>query len=230
MAGRPPKVTHVKNAFLDEITSARGLVDAMTALPAKVHPSIQVGVHPKHLRQVVALAFMGVISAWEEFIERTLVRYVAGASADSGYSPTFKYGSANSLKHAQELLSLNADYDPKRDYLNFSNARWVWRTADFFFSSHPYGGLNSKAELLKNASRIRNRIAHDSEKCKAEFKVTAIWFLHPANGRLTQGYGPGSLLLDTARRNFGNRINQARISHFEAYMRVFESLAQSVVP
>ncbi|QDU86631.1 hypothetical protein Pla163_37820 [Planctomycetes bacterium Pla163] len=230
MAGRPPKVAHVNKAFRAEIASARGLVDAMSALPAKIHPSIQVGVHPKHLRQVVALAFMGVVSAWEEFLERTLVRYLAGASADSGYSPALKHGSANSLAHAYEVLSLNVDYNPQRDYLKASDARWVWRTADFFFSSHPYGALNNKADLLKNASRIRNRIAHDSEKCKSDFRVAALWFLQPANGQLTQGYGPGSLLLDTAQRNFGNQINQAGISHFEAYMRAFESLAGSVVP
>lgn len=231
MAGRPPKVTHVRNAFIAEIASARALVDAVVALPGKVHPSVTVGLHPKHLRQVVALAFMGVVAAWEEFIERTLVRYVSGASADAGYSPTLKHGSADSLSHAYEILSVNVDYNPQKDYLKVSDPRWVWRTADFFFSHHPYGALKNNADLLKNANRIRNRTAHDSEKCKADFKVAAIWFLQPQNGQLTQGYGPGALLLDEAQRHFGSRINGGgQVSHFEAYMRVYENLANSLVP
>jgi hypothetical protein len=230
MAGRPPKVTHVRESFLGEVTTARGLVDAIDGLPRKVHPSIQIGIHPKHMRQVVELAFVGVIAAWEEFLERALVRYLAGATTASSYSPKHKYGRANTIGHAYEIISQDSDYDPLRHYLKASDARWIWRTADFFFSQHPFGALSSKAELLTNASRIRNRIAHASEKCKADYKEAALWFLQPANNQLTQGFGPGALLLSNARRNFGAQINQAGVTHFEAYMRVFETLARSIVP
>ncbi|MDN7560328.1 hypothetical protein [Burkholderia orbicola] len=173
---------------------------------------------------------MGVIAAWEEFLERTLVRYVAGAATDSGYTATPKYGRAGSISHAYELLSQDANYDPQKHYLKVSDARWVWRTADFFFSQHYYNLLTPKADLLTNANRIRNRVAHDSDKCKADFKSAAIWFLQPANGTLSRGYSPGELLLATATRNFGNQINAANVSHFEAYLRIFEALANGIVP
>lgn len=230
MAGRPPKVVHVRDFFIAEIDSARVLVSAIDSLPRKVHPRIQVGINPKHVRQVVALAFMGVVAAWEEFLQRSLVRYLAGAEASANYSPTLKYGRADTIGHAYELLSQDANYDPAKHYLKVSEPRWVWRTADFFFSAHPFGVLTNQADLLKNANKIRHRIAHDSEKCKADFKDAALWFMQPANGKLTQGFGPGALLLQTAHRNFGPRLNQANLSHFEAYMRVFDSLARTIVP
>jgi hypothetical protein len=173
---------------------------------------------------------MGVIAAWEEFLERTLVRYVAGAATDSGYAATPKFGRATDLGHAYELLSQDANYDPLKHYLKVSDARWVWRTADFFFAQHTYGALTPKSNLLSNANRIRNRIAHDSDKCKADFKSSAVWFLQPANGNLSRGLSPGALLLTTATRNFGNQINATGVSHFEAYMRVYEELANGIVP
>lgn len=230
MPGRPPRVTHVRDAFLAEIATARSLVAAVRSLPQKVHPNAPPGIHPKHARQITGLAFIGVIAAWEEFLERTLVRYLAGAATDSGYTASPKYGRATDLGHAYELLSQDANYDSQKHYLKVSDARWVWRTADFFFSQHHFGLLSPKADLLSNANRIRNRIAHDSDKCKADFKVAAVWFLQPANGNLTKGFSPGELLLTTATRNFGNPLNGAGVSHFEAYMRVFEGLANGVVP
>lgn len=230
MPGRSPRLSHVRDSFLAEIGTARGLVAAVQSLPQKVHPNAPNGIHPKHVRQVVGLAFMGVIAAWEEFLERTLVRYVAGAATNSGYTATPKFGRARDISHAYELLSQDANYDSQKHYLKVSDARWVWRTADFFFSRHCYGLLTSKSDLLTNANRIRNRVAHDSDKCKADFKTSAVWFLQPANGNLTRGYSPGALLLETATRNFGNQLNAANLSHFEAYMRVFESLANGIVP
>lgn len=230
MSGRPPKVTHVRDAFLAEVATARALVVAVQALPQQVHPNAPRGIHPEHMRQVAGLAFVGVVAAWEEFLERTLVRYLAGASTDSGYTATPKYGRATSLAHAYELVSQDSSYDPLKHYLKVSDARWVWRTADFFFSHHHYGILKSKSELLTNAIRIRNRVAHDSVKCKADFKTAAVWFLQTANGNLRQGYSPGTLLLATATRNFGIPINTTGVSHLEAYMRVYEELARGIVP
>ena len=230
MPGRPPKVTHTRDAFLAEVSTARALVSAVRGLPQQVHPNAPQGIHPKHVRQITGLAFMGVIAAWEEFLERTLVRYLAGAATDTGYSATPKFGRASDLGHAYELLSQDANYDPLKNYLKVSDARWVWRTADFFFAQHNYGSLSAKSDLLSNANRIRNRIAHDSDKCKADFKTSSVWFLQPASGNLTKGFTPGALLLSPATRNFGAQLNGAGVSHFEAYMRTYEALAKSIVP
>ena len=119
---------------------------------------------------------MGMIAAWEEFLDRSLVRYVAGATTNCGNSPTAKFGLANNIAHAYELLSQDNKYDPQKNYLNVTDPKWVWTTADFFFKKHPYSCLQSKADLLRHGSSIRNRVAHSSEKCRADFKNTAIIF------------------------------------------------------
>lgn len=230
MAGRPPEVAHVKRAFVGEISSARSLVGAVRGLPAKVRPSNAVGIHPKYVQQVVELAFMGVVAAWEEFLERSLVRYVAGARSPNGNLPSLKFGQANNIQHAYELLSQDANYDPQKHYLKVTDSRWVRRTADFFFSAHTYTCLQNQVDLLKHASNIRNRVAHSSEKCRADFKETAVHFLQPANGALSQGFGPGALLLQPIQRHFGQQAVQAGLNHFDGYVNLYESLANQVVP
>ncbi len=230
MAGRPPKVDHVREAFLKELVSARALVSAISSLPKKIRPSETCGIHPKYVKQVTELAFMGVVSAWEEFLERSLVRYLAGAMTGNGYFPSKKIGFANSITHAYEVLSQNANYDPEKDYLKVSDSRWVCRLAEFFFSQHSYSCLSNESELLKHANYIRNRIAHDSEKCKADFKATALWFLNTQSGRLKQSYGPGSLLTEVAQRHFNRAIIQKNYTHMQAYMQLYEDLAKQIVP
>lgn len=230
MPGAPPKVEHVKQNFLTQTKSARVLVAAVRALPSKVRSGPAVGIHPKHVQKVVELAFMGVVSAWEEFLEDSLVRYVAGAKSTSGYSPTPKYGQAQSIGHAYELLAQDAHYDPNKNYLKVSDPRWVSRTADFFFHPHPYGCLSQHVDLLQRASSIRNRVAHSSVKCRHEFNLTAEHFMHFPNGVLSQGFGPGALLLKPVQRHFGQAANQTGQTHLEAYLTLFESLAGVIVP
>ena len=225
-----PKVDHVRKSFLAEIASATNLVTAIQALPGKVHPGVQIGIHPKYVRQVVGLAFMGLIAAWEEFLERSLVRYMAGATTNGGYSPSPKHGQANNLQHAYEILSQDVRYDPQRNYLKVTDPRWVCKLADFYFGSHPYGCLGPRDDLLRKASFIRNRIAHDSEKSKADFRETALHFLNPSNGQLKQGFGPGALLLEPVQRHFSRPAIQAGHTHFKAYTDLYDSLAKTIVP
>ena len=226
---RPPKVDHVRDSFLAQIASATNLVTAIQALPRKVHPAGAAGVHPKHVHQVVGLAFMGIIAAWEEFLERSLVRYVAGATTNGGYSPPHKHGRANDLRHAYEILSRDVNYDPQKHYLKVTDPKWVWRTADFFFRSHRYGCLDSRAGLLKTANSIRNRIAHDSEKCKADFREAARSFLNPPDGKLKQGFGPGALLLAPVQRHFDQPAIEAGHTHFESYVHLYNKLAKAIL-
>lgn len=58
MPGRQPKVTHVRDAFLAEIATARSLVAGVRSLPQKVHSNAPPGIHPKHARQITGLAFI----------------------------------------------------------------------------------------------------------------------------------------------------------------------------
>ena len=230
MAGRPAEVQHTKNRFDREIASARGLVRAISSVQQQVNPHGPAGLHPKHVRQVVELAFMGMVAAWETFLEDSLVRYVAGAKAKSGYKPNPKFGLASGIPHSYELLSRDPSYNPEKHYLKVSDPKWVKSSADFFFQSHPFTHIHAKSDLLLHANSIRNRVAHDSTKCRADFKATAIHFLHPLNGTLTQGFSPGALLTAKVQRHFAQQVIQAGCTHFESYARLYEDLAEKVVP
>lgn len=229
-SGRPAKVDHVREAFLSEIASATSLVIAVKALPSKVRPSSNPGIHPKYVGQVVELAFMGLVASWEEFVERSLVRYLTGARTNSGYEPSLKAGKADTIQHAYELLSLDPDYRPERSYLKVSDPTWVRKVSNFYFSAHSYSILQSSSNLIKHANLIRNRVAHDSTKCRADFKATAIHFLNPPNGHLRQGYGAADLLQATVQRHFGQPAIQQNKTHFEAYCDFFRTLANEIVP
>jgi hypothetical protein len=179
---------------------------------------------------VVELAFMAVVASWEEFLEDSLVRYVAGAKTAGNYRPTPKFGLASSITHAYQVVTQNPGYNAQRDYLKVTDPNWVRTSASFMFSAHPYACLQNKTDLLKHASSIRNRVAHSSEKCRADFKSTALYFLQPVSGKLSQGYSPGKLLISPVQRHFGQVAVQQGLSHFEAYLRMYEALAGQIVP
>lgn len=224
----PPKVDHVRDTFRKEVSKAEALTQSVLALPQQVHPNAPQGIHPKHARQVVALAFMGMISAWEEFLERTLVRYIAGAITTGGYRPALKVGQASSIEHAYQVISQKSNYDPEKDYLKVSDPGWVLSTCEFFFRVHPYGCIRNNADLIKKANLIRNRVAHHSTKCKTDFKTVALHFMQFQNGKLPQSYGPGNLLLEQATRHFGQQAQNG--NYFTACARRFEWMANQIVP
>lgn len=108
--------------------------------------------------------------------------------------------------------------------------KWVRSNADYFFQKHCFGALTTNTVLIEHATAIRNRIAHSSEKCRTDFKSSAIAFLQPANGKLVKGYMVGNLLLATATRLFPPPLLQAQLTHFDAYARLFEEMAITIVP
>jgi hypothetical protein len=228
--GRPPEVDHVKREFLKQVDAAVALVDAIKNIPSRTKNIDGLGLHPKHLNQAVGLAFMGLVSSWEEFIERSLVRYVAGAQSSSGFSPKPKVGIADDIGDAYIRLTQDVDYDPQKKYLKTSDPKWIHKTGAFFFSKNPFICIKSKIELLEDANCIRNRVAHESIKCKTDFKKVAVKFLNIKNDRLTQGFSAGQLLLKTVERHFGQTSIDKKQSHFIAYASLYRSLAKEIIP
>src|SRR5690349_3765507 len=100
MAGRPSKVGHVRDAFLSNSVSARDLVLAVRDLAAIRRVPGQAGLHPEQARRVVELAFLGLIASWEEFLEQSFVRYLAGAASDNGYRPKLRLGKSSDITHS----------------------------------------------------------------------------------------------------------------------------------
>jgi hypothetical protein len=230
--GRPPKVDHIREDFLYQIEAARRLEAAVRPLAA-IHPGAVRSLHPKHVYRTVELAFMGVCAAWEDFLEATIVRYLANAETDSGYRPRLRVGPCQDIPHAFQVLSGKPEYDPEEHYLPWTSPTGVVRLAEVFFASGaPFKTpLTRETARLKHAVKVRNRVAHASEKCKADFREAANSIMQrPINTPLGKGYRVGELLSGNASAYFGAHIPALHISVFEAYMRAYTQLAEEIVP
>jgi hypothetical protein len=230
--GRPPKVDHVREGFLYQIEVAENLESAVKPLMA-IHPGAARSLHPKHVYRTIELAFMGVCAAWEDFLEATMVRYLAKAETDSGYEPLLRVGNCLSISHAFEVLSGKPGYDPEEQFMTWTNPVSVTKLAEvFFIKGAPFKTpLTRECNRLKQAVKIRNRVAHASEKCKTDFRKAANTVRQlQVDKPLGRGFSVGELLNLPAGAFFGAHIPAQNITIFAAYMEVFKQLAEDIVP
>lgn len=233
MAGRPPKVDHLRDAFLSQAESAGALVDSVLTLSG-INPNSECPrLHTEHARRVVELAFLGMVASWEEFLEQVFVRYMAGAAANNGFSPPMRMGKSINITHAYQVLSGDPDYDPNKHYSRFSDPKWVIDTSKLYFEKgQPFATrIHPKLEPLRHAVKLRNRVAHASTKVRSEFKSTAQKHLGLApEDALIQGYRVGDLLVAPAQRIFGQGVRDQNLSYFWAYSAMYQTLSKHIVP
>lgn len=233
MAGRPPKVGHVRDTFLKETRSARDLVISVQQV-ATINPAVRgPRLHTEQARRVIELAFLGLISSWEEFLEQSFVRYLAGADSENGYKAPLRLGKSTDIAHSYHLISGDPSFDPSKSYSKFGDPKWVIAISKNYFNlGVPYAPiLNSNIEILQYAVKLRNRVAHNSHKCRGDFKKTARAHLGLANGApLSQGYSVGDLLSSPARRFFGQRARDNDWTYFYAYATKLRSIAKRICP
>lgn len=157
------------------------------------------------------------------------MRYLAGASTNSGYAPRLRLAACESLEHAYRVYSGKPTFDATRQYLDWREPTTVVnRARTFLYQGHPYTGpLTQYADRLKDATKIRDRVAHASTKAIEEFKTVA---RRLRGGPLHQGYRVGDLLLSAATIHFGHDASTNGWTVFEAYRRIFEDGARRIVP
>jgi hypothetical protein len=80
LRGQPANLAAHRATLISAVKSAQGLVAASGALSTP-NPHVKRRLHPKHFRRIVELAFMSMVSSWEDFVEAVFVRYLAGAKA-----------------------------------------------------------------------------------------------------------------------------------------------------
>ncbi len=227
--GRPPKVDHVRWSLETALDSASTLHANVSRLSAVRAAANVPRLHPKQAHRVVELAFMGAIAAWEDFLEETTIRYLAGAIADSGYSPRLRLGKCENIEHAYRIYSGNPAYDATKQYLNWRDPTSVIAAAKlFFYQGHPYTlPLTNFGARLKDAVKIRDRVAHSSTKAREDFNKVA---RRLRGGPLHQGYRVGDLLTSNANNNFGHTTLCGGKTVFGAYVTILKECATRVVP
>lgn len=206
------------------------VVRLSTVRASTIHPKL----HVKQARRVVELAFMGIVAAWEEFLEGTMVRYVAGAKTVSRFSPTPRVGSAKSIEHAYQLVTGDPEHDSAKHYVSWNDPAAICKLARVLFEGgRPFAGTldGTHCQALKDAVKLRNRAAHSSEKCREDFKEVARRFKGLEKGaKLSQSFRVGDLLLEKATRCFGDRARNKGWTFFEAYCEMYKELAKKIVP
>jgi len=225
---RPPAIGSVSRTFEQALRSASGLATAVRPYCARGYQAIHTNpLHPNQARRVVALAFLAASAAWEEFVGAVFVRYVAGAQSPSGYTPTLLMGPAPSLDHAYKLVAGRHDYDPESRFLSWGPDDTLARTGLFFRTGSAFeNAIRGAAPQLRDAAIIRNRVAHASRKCRADFLDTARRLLRTQ--QLGQGFGVGDLLL--ARPPAALHQHPRAATYLDAYFFMFHHLADAIVP
>jgi len=188
------------------------------------------GLYPGHARRIVALAFMQMVIAWEELVEGSLIRYLAGAPAPSGYRPRLRIGPAKSLAHAYQLISGNPKFEASKHFLSWDSwGSFVDTAALFLEGAEPFSKLTPlQRERLHDAKKIRNRVAHFSQKVRKDFAQIAKKHLGiPENGKLKQGYDVGQLLVDESSKGFG-KVKKG--PYFIHYANLMLAIADIICP
>ena len=230
---RPPKVDYLRVDFHRSIASADRLFQDVLPLSAIRTGHGRLALHVKQVRRVIELAFLGVCAAWEEFLEETFVRYLAGAAPAAGGGPTLRLGKCDGIEHAYQVFTANPSHDPTRHFLSWTNPDEVVSMASLYFQGgNPYApAIGQFIGELRRSVKLRNRIAHSSQKSVEDFRTTANHYLQPA--AVTQGYGVGDLLRVQRRRDFTG-LPPAAPGHvrtyFDAHMDMFRVMADQVVP
>jgi hypothetical protein len=154
--------------------------------------------HPRVAFKVVGLAFLSIVAAWEEYIENSFLRYMAGAKSESSYSPKLRIGKCKSTTHAIQVLTGVVNSNDATRFLRWNDYDWVSARASIFFQKgEPYSRISTGfQQRLKDAQIIRNRVAHSSSKARHQFRrMTNLNIGEPANSPMDYGFSPGKYLV-----------------------------------
>ena len=244
---RQISILKVKEKFIDEINKSRALVIEMRRLQKDKVFSSQ-GKY-RYVEQVIGLAFSSVVSAWEDFLAAAMLRYMTGRIIPAVPVKTKIHGIQN-LDIAFRILIGSKQFKSIRiSYIDYNSLKKLKQDADIFLTNHPFSYNQEDEKLIDSMNKIRNRVAHSSQKCIDDFKDVAIQYFQSPNKKLKQGLSVGKLLMEKNNGNFFPNglfsVNQLSIFYnnlrtppslfigdcvFEIYLANLEELANRFIP
>ena len=137
---------------------------------------------------IINSAFINVVTAWENFLERSAIAYALSTKSIKGHLPVC-YVQPKDEEHANDLIKDSAIY------FDWSNKEQIVSMAERILEKgEPYksviSGINSH---LVNIKKLRNNIAHNSRKSNAEFDTLVRNELSPSE----VGISPAQFLLSS---------------------------------
>lgn len=192
---------------------------------------------PNVAAKIVGLAFLSAVAAWEDFVEEVYLGYLSGYPAPSGYCPKLRAGPAQNKAHA--LLLAAGDGNPREAErkLRWGNFRWVRGTSEVHFNRENVFMKVSEKDVawLELAQTVRNRVAHNSEKAKHQYKVALNRLMgEPNDSALPRGFAPGKFLIYTTSNDVQLAALRGENHHwgdiFEGYVSLWNRLAHELCP
>ena len=193
--------------------------------------------HPNVAAKIVGLAFLSAVSAWEDYLAHAYLGYLSGYPAPNGYLPGLQCGKALNKSHALLLASGECNLREAERKMRWNSFRWVKALSKIHFkANNPFEQI-SEADIrwLEIAVTIRNRVAHNSDKAKSQFKeVVNRIFGEPKNAALPRGFSPGQLLIVLLEPFPQLHLLNSDEHHwgdiFEGYMSLWSRLADEICP
>lgn len=233
---RPPSLVSVRDQLDRELNQSIDLRDRAIRLRGPGSRQLPT----KLSDQVVALAFMGMVDAWETFLEESLCRYMAGAISAHATRPTLSLGMLRSTIPAARNELYRITNSSSRGFVMLSYSRDILGASTRVFSAHdPYAFLGGaphvlavppgrdawRQGLLGDAMKIRHRLAHTTHKTKSDFKAMLVRYGVPS----VQGVNPAALLQSPPLRAvFPHIALQSTV--FDQFAAYYRDCAHRIVP
>jgi hypothetical protein len=192
---------------------------------------------PNVAAKVIGLAFLSAVAAWEDYVSNIYLGYLSGYPAENGYVPKLRVGPAKNKTHALLLAAGEGNERDADRRMRWSSFQWIRKLSEVHFSRENVFQQVTDTDLkwLDLAQIIRNRVAHNSDKAKLQFKVAVNRLVdEPVNASLPPGFSPGwflSSLIDgvpAMRSLYTDDYYWGDI--FEGYISLWRRLAYDLCP
>lgn len=217
MGKRPTTFNTTKNDWTADSNRAEDLFNRSLSLRTGARR-----LRAKQANLVQGLAFMRLCHAWEDYLESSLLRYVVGVASGVAPVPTLNPAcSRTSLDRAFQVLSggrASTNY-----YLQLSQWSQIQALSNRVFATNdPYAFLYAPpySDAITQAVALRNRVAHSSAKCQAEYKRVVNLLRGSAAGTsLGQGCSVGEFCAETlvAARLPGSAAGTRTFAQFKSF-------------
>jgi hypothetical protein len=144
--------------------------------------------HPRRIEAAYEMAFLRVFIAWEDVLEQSFIRYLAGYANSIGQlTPAAGIGFSRDIVAAESQLFGN------NQYLLWHNPLHVIKRSQKFFSMGMHEHIcQSNFARLEAFAAIRHRIAHGQDDARKKFDNATMLLA----GRRYHGGRPGLFLRD----------------------------------
>ena len=162
---------------------------------------------------LIEYSLLKTYSAWEKYLERTFILLMMGCRNPNG-TPLNSYVRPKDEEHAYKLIVSTNQYPDWGDI-----DKIIKISSNFFEDGRPYAVLATMRRELNALKRIRNCMAHHSQKAKEDFE-------NLVRGNI--GYVPDNLtVVDFLIMNVPNM--RPAVTFFQYYIEYLISIANLLV-